>query len=416
MRRGVLRRTRRSRQRDCRRGCFALAATLSIALPGSRSAAEEPSRAAALEPDLTKRIDLAIDAGARWLLSQADDRGLWPAFTINDSTYDVGPTALACLALIHAGISRSDDRLKRAFEFILTQPPRRTYEVTLSIMALEAKATPPRDALRDSYANAFERSLLPPESSFMKKAAEWLVSTRKGAIWSYPQGNGDHSNTQVALLALKAASRCGIKVPKDVWYDACQHFLRVQEKSGPPVTVTIDRGPDGSGKAQLSKRPGAARGWTYDKPCPPSEAYGSMTCIGIASIILCRSELAGYPRYSGKVSSDIDQSVRDGLAWLQQYWSIAEHPRRKLDYHYYYLYGVERVGILADLVKVGEHDWFREGAEFLLSRQEPDGRWRNQAGWGSDVINTAFALLFLERSTVPVTGTTAAGAPQQDAK
>jgi hypothetical protein len=372
-----------------------------LAFAAAAAAGDDRKPPAASDPELKKRIDVAVDAGTRWLFTRQGEKGTWPAFGMHDYSYEVGPTALACYALIHSGINRSDPRLHSAFEFLFSSSFRRTYEVSLCILALEAKATPPKDVLAQKYVGASERQLLPDENEWLKKAVQWLVDRRKGDYWSYPIGNGDHSNTQFALLALKAASRCGVKAPKEVWLNACQHFVRWQEKSGPEMSLVLDKGVDARGYAQIFKRRTEARGWTYDKPCPPGEAYGSMTAIGIASLILCRSEITGHPKYSDKLSGEIDQGVRDGLAWMQQSWSIAENPKRKLDYHYYYLYALERVGMLAEIVKLGEHDWFREGAEFLLAHQEPDGRWRNEAGWGSDECNTCYALLFLKRSTLP---------------
>ena len=45
---------------------------------------------------------------------------------------------------------------------------------------------------------------------------------------------------------------------------------------------------------------------------------------------------------------------------------------------------------------MGKHDWYQEGAEFLLSAQRSDGGWYQQ----DDVqIDTAFAILFLKRSS-----------------
>ncbi|MBI1853926.1 MAG: hypothetical protein HYR85_26615 [Planctomycetes bacterium] len=367
---------------------------------------------ASVDPELRKRIDAAIDRGSRWLLSQQSEAGTWGDFPDGPYFFHAGPTALTCYALLHAGVPRGDARIQKAFDFLLAQPLRLTYEVSLIVLAVEAKATATSDLLSKKYAKE-ERQLLAPESEWLKKATEWLLARRIGDYWSYPGGNGDHSNAQLAILALKSASRCGIRVPKDIWLELAQHFVKWQEPKGPATTLVLDRGVDGKGYSSVSKKPAQARGWTYDKPCPMGEAYGSMTCVGVASLVLCRSELSGSSRFAGKLATDVDDGIRDGLAWLQSNWSIEENPKRKLDYHYYFLYGLERTGILADVVKIGDHDWFREGAEFLLAHQEPDGRWKNEYGIGSDLVNTCFALLFLERSTVPVTVTTT---PRVDGK
>ena len=71
-------------------------------------------------------------------------------------------------------------------------------------------------------------------------------------------------------------------------------------------------------------------------------------------------------------------------------------------WHYYYLFGLERAGVLTDKKFIGDHDWYREGASYLLEKQLPEGFWETQANeYGTAVSNTCFALLFLKRSTPP---------------
>ena len=60
--------------------------------------------------------------------------------------------------------------------------------------------------------------------------------------------------------------------------------------------------------------------------------------------------------------------------------------------HYYYLYGLERAGMLYGTEKFGNHNWYNEGANFLLSKQGADGKWGNRK-------NTCFAILFLRKAT-----------------
>jgi hypothetical protein len=63
---------------------------------------------------------------------------------------------------------------------------------------------------------------------------------------------------------------------------------------------------------------------------------------------------------------------------------------------YYGLYGIERIGALADQETLGRRDWFAEGRRFLASTQRGDGAFSSQFGDGP---NTAWAVLFLTKST-----------------
>ena len=58
----------------------------------------------------------------------------------------------------------------------------------------------------------------------------------------------------------------------------------------------------------------------------------------------------------------------------------------------YFLWSVERVGVLYGHDKIGGVDWYALGADLLVRAQGQRGEW--SAGAGVDV-DTAFAVLFL---------------------
>jgi hypothetical protein len=72
-------------------------------------------------------------------------------------------------------------------------------------------------------------------------------------------------------------------------------------------------------------------------------------------------------------------------------------------WHYYYLYGLERAGMLFGAETMGQHKWYPTGAHFLLKEQRDDGSWSSgkaptrQAAW-----DTCWAILFLRRATRPL--------------
>ena len=51
---------------------------------------------------------------------------------------------------------------------------------------------------------------------------------------------------------------------------------------------------------------------------------------------------------------------------------------------------------------LGAHDWYREGATYLLKEQKGDGSWNAKPGDGFMVHDTSFAILFLRRATRPL--------------
>jgi hypothetical protein len=63
---------------------------------------------------------------------------------------------------------------------------------------------------------------------------------------------------------------------------------------------------------------------------------------------------------------------------------------------FYFLWSLERVGVIYGLETIGSKDWYAWGAEILLASQQTSGLWHGEYGaYGAD---TCFALLFLKRA------------------
>ncbi|MGE5193007.1 MAG: hypothetical protein ACM3U2_10935, partial [Deltaproteobacteria bacterium] len=68
----------------------------------------------------------------------------------------------------------------------------------------------------------------------------------------------------------------------------------------------------------------------------------------------------------------------------------------------YFLWSVERVGVLLGLEKIGETEWFKKGADALLKTQKEEGGW--PTAWADTdkdgLADTCFALLFLRKANL----------------
>ncbi len=111
-----------------------------------------------------------------------------------------------------------------------------------------------------------------------------------------------------------------------------------------------------------------------------------MTAGAVGSVIILQHYL------KRKWKRDI--SARKGVDWIGKEFSVTENPHKTGWYHYY-LYTLERAGILTGLNIFGKHDWYKDGANHLLDSQKSDGSWGN-------VRSTCFAILFLKRATPPL--------------
>ena len=181
--------------------------------------------------------------------------------------------------------------------------------------------------------------------------------------------SGDNSNTQYALLGLRACIDAGIAIPADVLPRTELWWVKDQEKDG---------------------------GWGYSRQAMAGTRkapYGPMVAGGVSSVAICCA-------YTGKPWKN-HASVLGGLGWLAQNFSIDKIPKYDDKYRwlYYYLYSLERAGVLTGMEKLGPHAWYPQGAQFILAGQKPNGSWTD----GDDpVAETCFAILFLRRATKPL--------------
>jgi hypothetical protein len=385
---------------------------LLLTLAFSPAAAEEVDEE---ELKFINSVNRAIDTGLLWVVSKQKEDGSWPGYA---DGYPMGMTALGWLTILKCDYPRKAEASERAKKYLWErfqkQHPSalKTYSVAVLMMALEEQHAPLRSkkpAKKSRYANVPDvRKVKLPAADYewMAKCAKWMVANQTKSIWRYPGGGIDLSNTQYALLGLAAARRCNVPVKREVFVKAANYLFAQQEKEGPRVRRIkhVDAG-KGYAKRYATSEYDHARGWGYQ---PGHAATGSMTTAGVSSLAICRSELMTWPGYKGEFAHKMERSIRDGLAWLAKNFTVTRNPGRP-GWHYYYLFGLERAGILTDQRFLGDHDWYREGATYLIGRQDAAGSWnagRGGRGPGDaatkSLCDTCFALLFLRRATVPV--------------
>jgi len=337
-------------------------------------------------PKVNQRaIDYAVERGGQFLVGEL-------ARPIDGKFSEMlrwGRDELILYALIHVGVDYSHHRAyAAALEEIATQDLRNTYQTSLTALTLEAV-----DKVK--YHNR------------LAQCAQFLVDNQcVNGQWSYgkpvkmpdnlPKGpskdggtvaavkitkrgsgpaRGDNSNSQYAALGLRACASAGIQMPEEVFSAAAKWWEKNQSKDG---------------------------GWGYsDAGQMGDPSHGSMTAGGVASLIIYRNLLRQDPTNH--------PPVKKAMAWLGSEFVLTENPNyeRPYQWHHYWLYGIERAGILGGTEKLGTHWWYSEGVDHLIKAQDlKQGFWISEKNGlesvGGAVADTAFAILFLRRATKPL--------------
>lgn len=178
---------------------------------------------------------------------------------------------------------------------------------------------------------------------------------------------GDNSNTQFAALALWTARRRGVPVERALTLLA-RRFRSSQKATG--------------GWGYLFYTADEAR-TLWDTTTP------SMTGAGLLGLAVSH----GLASTSGPVR---DPGVTRGLKAIAHGMLVKPDP---LDL--YFLWTVERVGVLYGLRTIEGKDWYAWGKGLVLPRQQPSGAWYTHGYRGaSNITDTCFALLFLRRANL----------------
>ena len=292
-----------------------------------------------------------------------------------------GESALAALALIKAEVPANDPALAtmlatvgRRFAGSLYQPEKgsgaQIYEAGVVILAL---------ANHDPTIHRAE----------IEATAQFLMGKQNAnGSWDYDgRTAGDTSISQYAVLGLWEAENAGINVPPSVWDRAAGWYLSSQQPSGAWVYH-----PDGGGAETIA-----------------------MTAAGVGSLLICARQLAPYRivertanpllvplindarrRFQPRTSPQrLRNGIQGGINWISNNFTTAASQVIGPS-PFYALYGIERLGALADQATLGKADWFAEGRKYLVANQGANGSFSSSFG---EVPNTAWAVLFLTKST-----------------
>jgi hypothetical protein len=373
-----------------------------LALWSGSLGAQDEKKAQVAKGASQKDIDAAVHKGVEFLKT-APSPGAHSGIRNSDE--------LILFTLLHAGVSEKNEVFQKYLKAVLDAPLEKTYKVALQAMALEeldratyqGRIAQCAQFLVDnqckngqwSYGKPDEFATDIPTTEPVKKTVVTTAKeedrsgtrdfgtdrprpkiSRKIPVTKKKDGPeaGDNSNSQYASLGLRACFDAGITLPESVLQTAKKWWL---DSLHPDEAST-------AGKDAVTTGGDAQKiqGWSYKlpsqgKPTLPMSAGALGACV-------IYEYLLGHDWKK-------DPTTKAGMAWLTKHYAITKN--------YYYLYALERAGMLYGTEAFGTHGWYFEGAGFIVGDQNPDGSWGHRTKTEEDTWDTCFAILFLKRAT-----------------
>ncbi|MFN0195803.1 MAG: hypothetical protein ACKVT0_03610 [Planctomycetaceae bacterium] len=358
--------------------------------------------ASSLHAQTEEEINAARLKGLDYIKSKQKKEGNWVY-----EGHDVGITALCTMALLENGVPINDPLIERGQAFVRKniEELTSTYDLSLAILLLSR--------IGDRQDRAHIRTLAARLIAGQTKTGGWSYSCPKvsAVVLSNPadlpepaDGTGDNSNTQFAVLGLWTASRSRIDIDIPLNHVA-RRFVQYQLADG---------------------------GWNYSL-ADDQGAGNSMTFAGLFSLTVAR---ANKLRKIKREATDNNAAAKDDAKSDDAQAAAPDKPEstdkpetpevRDLGAESttllsdpifakglekagefargigpgsarYFLWSVERIGVLLGLEQIGGEDWFKKGAAALLATQQPDGSWPDGKG---NLADTAFAVLFLRKANL----------------
>jgi hypothetical protein len=374
-----------------------------------------------------RRVAAAVARGIAYLKERLEAESFQTVYGFYPDG-DAGAASLAGLTLLECGVPPQDPAVRKAVALARAAAPamKRTYSISLAVLLL--------DRFKDHSDEPMLRRL----------AVRLLAGQSRGRGWGYecrplpaeqeddllgrlsrgeelpgerpPANLETNSNTQFALLALWAARQHGVPADRALG-DAATRFRASQNANGSwgyfggnNSLIHCDS-MTCAGLLSLAVENGVKHAANRPKSGTPLHDPAILRGLEFLgqrleqSAHLTAQERGQRLRESAELAERM-QRLRDGDAGQRE--EVVKRIRAQLQWRgafvgadamgdVYFLWSVERVGVLFNVKKIGDRDWYAWGSEILLAQQKADGSWRERF---PGIPDTCFALLFLKRANL----------------
>jgi hypothetical protein len=333
------------------------------------------------------KVDEAIAKAKKYLYSK-EKNGNWEGVTSrqpgvippnspNGLQYG-GTTALATFALLSSGEDPSkNDQLRAAVKFLEKADIRGTY--ALGLRAQVWNLVPEDDDVKTAR---------------HRDAKLLMAGVREGqdeATGFFGYGEGmpaeqyDHSVSQFGVLGLWSLDLAGEEINNHFWRDFDKAWKSHQHPNGSWGYLWHDfedtEESRGIGSASLS-----------------------MTAAGVATLFITQDFVNAGGKCGGNVK---DPNIEAGMKWIGANFKAIGTTPWAVEWQYYTLFGICRIGLASGYKVIGNTDWFQWGSDRLIKSQGADGSWEHGElmlakkgdAFGTGVWDTGLALLFLSRGS-----------------
>lgn len=347
------------------------------------------------------KVKAARERAIEFLKNKQKKAGNW-----DFKTHEVGITALCTIALIENGVPLRDPVIQKGYEYVKESSAglKNTYDIALASVLL-SRVGDRRDKakVKSLAARLIAGQLESGGWTYTCPAVDPEVINDRTRLPKPKEGFGDNSCTQFAVLGLWVASRTGLDIDKSL-VKVAKRFTNTQLEDG--------------GWSYTAKVEGAAGAEPVKPASGPSMTGAGIFCLAVAQAAQLREIQKSGKKAERKEAKENKESPENESPEKEDTPSqtLLENPifsrglKRTGDFvktigngsARYFMWSVERVGVLLGLEKLGDVDWFDRGSAALLASQRDDGGWPS-AHVESDpdgLADTSFALLFLRKANL----------------
>ena len=294
---------------------------------------------------------------------------------------ETGKHALVAAAMLAAGESYQDPRMRSRISWVLAGDTPFTYDRGMRLMML---AQLPSAMFED----AAKRDVL-----WLGSAVTDAGNFNESYYTGQASGFGDHGSGLYGVMGLWSANRMGLKLnDKKVWTPIDKHWRLTQQK-------TPGDQPAGWAVGMLHELgmqdPHRPRPITTNTR---TTVTGPMTAGGVATLSLTERYLQG-DKHIAPGRDNVSPELRKGLSWLDENFDPAQSPCTDW---FYYMWTIQRVGQATGRRTFNGIDWYRYVTAEVLNRQGGDGLWEDPNGQQGKLLSTGFALSYLANALQPI--------------